>query len=73
MQAILLATAETTTTTAAVAGEGDIPSTWLGWILLAGIVGLYFVVQRTRSRHTGSHRDREAELRRRDPDLRRDD
>ena len=71
MVSFLLATAETTTTIPP--DDGAIPSTWLGWLLLAGIVGLYFVVQRSRTRHVASYRDRETELRRNDPDLRQDD
>lgn len=71
MEAVLLATAESTTTTV-VAGEGGIPSTWLGWLLLAGMVGLYFVVQRSRARHTVTMRERNAQLRRNDPDMRQD-
>jgi hypothetical protein len=66
---LLFATTETTVTPA---GDIGIPTTWLGWVMLAVIIGLYFVIQRTRERHIRERRDREAELRRADPDLRHD-
>jgi hypothetical protein len=69
--ALLIATAETTTV--APAEDANLPDTWLGWAILAVIVGLYVVIQRTRRRHVVSRHDREVELRRADPDLRRED
>lgn len=62
----------TTETTAAPDADIGVPTTWLGWVILAVILGLYFVIQRTRQRHIRSRHDREAHLRRSDPDLRRD-
>jgi hypothetical protein len=65
----LIATTETTGTPDADIG---VPTTWLGWVILAVMVGLFFLIQRTRQRHIRSRHDREAQLRRSDPDLRRD-
>ncbi|MFV1963503.1 MAG: LPXTG cell wall anchor domain-containing protein [Acidimicrobiia bacterium] len=67
---------------AAIATESgfDLPSTGGGevllWLLLAGgIVGLYFVISRTRKRSYRAYMsktDREAELKSNDPDMKRD-
>ncbi len=61
------------TTESTPAPTGGLPESWLGWLLLGGIVGIYMLVMRTRRRAYYDHMKTEADLRRSDPDLRKPD